>query len=130
LARFLETEGFLTEPLAITLEGPLGSGKTTFVKGFGEALGVNPEEIVSPTFSLANTHQGKIQFSHLDLFRLGESSNPNAEFLDSGLDEFLLGIALIEWPERLDDDLYPEMRLKIKIQTLDAASGKSPRRTI
>jgi tRNA threonylcarbamoyladenosine biosynthesis protein TsaE len=98
-------------PIVITLRGELGAGKTTFCQGFGQALGVASGEIKSPTFSLAHEHQGKIAFSHLDLYRL--ENNPQAQFLEAGLDEYLAQTCLVEWPERLPDSFWPLTRLDL-----------------
>jgi tRNA threonylcarbamoyl adenosine modification protein YjeE len=123
LALSLEEEGRLGRPLIIALEGPLGSGKTTFAQGFGRALGVDPGEITSPTFTLANTHQGRAAFSHLDLYRLEARGSPLSEFMEAGLDEFLGGVALIEWPDRLDDNFWPEDRIRVILREYFPAAG-------
>jgi tRNA threonylcarbamoyl adenosine modification protein YjeE len=108
LALALEAGGSLIGPLAILLYGPLGSGKTTFAQGFGEALGVPVGDITSPSFSLANTHSGRVPFAHLDLYRLDEEGGALAEFEGAGLAEYLDGLALVEWPERLGEGYFPE----------------------
>ena len=57
----------------LSLEGPLGAGKTTFVKGLAEGLGCRPEEVSSPTFTLVHEYpDGRLPFVHLDLYRLDE----------------------------------------------------------
>jgi tRNA threonylcarbamoyl adenosine modification protein YjeE len=99
----------------------LGSGKTAFVKGLGKDLGCDPEEIVSPSFSLANVYRGKgeISLNHLDLYRLGKDGDPESsalEFMEAGLDEYLSGPALIEWPERLPLSLYPAASISVSIE--------------
>jgi tRNA threonylcarbamoyladenosine biosynthesis protein TsaE len=116
-------EGILessSPPLLITLEGPLGAGKTTFAQGFGEALGLGPGEVASPTFSLADVHRGgKAVMNHLDLYRLGGGGNPEEalkEFLEAGLDECLdEGFSLVEWPERLPEGYWPEERFRVRL---------------
>jgi tRNA threonylcarbamoyl adenosine modification protein YjeE len=101
----------------ITLHGPLGSGKTTFAKGFAAAfMGDKEEEATSPTFALAYVYQGLLPFAHLDLYRLSEDSlEALREFYEAGLDEFLSQIAIIEWPERLPEDFWPEKRIKVTL---------------
>lgn len=78
----------------ILLAGDLGSGKTVFVQGFGEALGVG-EPITSPTFALAQRYEGKLVVHHLDVYRLNQLHEAYdlgvAEMLDDG------GVVLIEW---------------------------------
>ena len=83
----------------VLLQGDLGAGKTTFVKGLAQAFKVNPRAVVSPTFVLMNYYKGKLPVYHFDLYRLG-----NPKELDTlDFDEYFYGkgISLIEWPERL-----------------------------
>ena len=62
----------LRAPKLVVLRGELGAGKTTLVKGMAAALGAaDPEEVVSPTFTLVHEYQGrKVRLFHLDLYRL------------------------------------------------------------
>lgn len=78
----------------ILLVGDMGTGKTAFVQGFGEALGV-AEQITSPTFALAQRYEGKLVVNHLDAYRL----NQLHEAYDLGVPEMLDdgGVVLIEW---------------------------------
>ena len=99
----------------VLLQGDLGAGKTTFVKGLGSALKVSPKKVNSPTFVLMNYYKGKLPIYHFDLYRL---ENPQAiETLD--LDEYFYGagVSLIEWPEHLGEympKLYYLVELKHK----------------
>lgn len=78
------------------LKGDLGAGKTTFVKGWAEALGVDAAGVKSPTFSLIEDHGAWI---HVDLYRLA-APDPA---LEAELDEYAAAgkKILLEWPERL-----------------------------
>jgi tRNA threonylcarbamoyladenosine biosynthesis protein TsaE len=99
----------------ILLEGDLGSGKTTLTQGIGEGLDIT-EPIVSPTFTLINEYlEGRIPLYHLDLYRLepAEVANLNLESYWEGID-FPLGIAAIEWAERLP--YKPESYLNISLE--------------
>ena len=101
------------------LEGELGSGKTSFVQGLGQGMGVS-EPIVSPTFVLVKTYRtasGRPPLYHLDFYRI---SGPQ-EALDFGLEEYLYGegVVAIEWPERICEVLPPEC-LWISFRHLDA----------
>lgn len=101
------------------LDGDLGSGKTSFVQGIGEGLGVTVP-VVSPTFVLVNVYRtapGRPPLYHLDLYRI---SGPQ-EALDFGLEDYLYGegVVAIEWPERIRDILPPEY-LWITFRHLDA----------
>ena len=83
----------------LLLSGPLGAGKTAFVRGVARGLGVDPDEVSSPTFTLVHEYRGgRLRLFHADLYRLGRSG---AE--DLGLDELGVrdGVLAIEWPDRL-----------------------------
>lgn len=82
----------------LLLEGPLGSGKTTFVRGLARALGVRGH-VSSPTFQLVRVYEGEVPLAHADLYRL---EDPAEALPDLGLEELLdRGIAVIEWGDRL-----------------------------
>jgi tRNA threonylcarbamoyladenosine biosynthesis protein TsaE len=96
----------------LLLAGELGVGKTAFAQGFGAALGVE-ERITSPTYTLANQHQGRLTLNHLDVYRLEQLE----EVLDLGLPELLdddEGVTVIEWGDTILPALpasYLEVRL-------------------
>jgi tRNA threonylcarbamoyladenosine biosynthesis protein TsaE len=104
----------------VALEGPLGSGKTTFVAAVVRALD-NPAEVASPTFTFWHRYGGSPPVEHLDLFRL---ENP-AEASELGLEEAFGPdrIALVEWPDRLPG-FVPANAIRLRI----AGSGDGPRR--
>ncbi|MBI1910330.1 MAG: tRNA (adenosine(37)-N6)-threonylcarbamoyltransferase complex ATPase subunit type 1 TsaE [Deltaproteobacteria bacterium] len=84
----------------LALIGDLGSGKTTFVQGLAEGLGISKKYYVnSPTFTLINEYEGKIPLFHFDLYRLGSVK----ELADLGFEEYLEknGIVVVEWAEKL-----------------------------
>jgi tRNA threonylcarbamoyladenosine biosynthesis protein TsaE len=85
----------------LMLTGPLGAGKTIFAKGIAAGLGIHPDDVSSPTFTLVNRYEARLPFYHLDLYRLAEG--PAAGYA-AGLDELLDEqnvVILIEWAERL-----------------------------
>ncbi|MBI4407208.1 MAG: tRNA (adenosine(37)-N6)-threonylcarbamoyltransferase complex ATPase subunit type 1 TsaE [Candidatus Kerfeldbacteria bacterium] len=92
----------LTTGGALLLAGELGSGKTTFVQGLAEALGIQ-RTITSPTFTLLNlydTHHPVIhQLVHLDLYRIEDSSMITELDLPTWLAN-PRALVVVEWPER------------------------------
>jgi tRNA threonylcarbamoyladenosine biosynthesis protein TsaE len=88
----------LGEGSVILLYGDLGAGKTAFVRGVAEGLGINPDEVSSPTFTLIQHYRGRLPLCHVDLYRIG---NPR-EIEELGLDELAAtGIMAVEWAEKL-----------------------------
>ena len=98
--------GILRGGEVLSLEGPLGAGKTTFVKGLAEGLGCAADEVSSPTFTLVHEYPGgRLPLVHLDLYRL-ESSE---ELAALGFDDLLSGstIAALEWGDKFPEALPP-----------------------
>ncbi len=82
----------------VLLAGPLGSGKTTFVRGLARGAG-SDAQVQSPTFQLVRIYPGRVQLAHVDLYRVKAAG----ELADLGLDELLdEGAMVIEWGDRLD----------------------------
>jgi tRNA threonylcarbamoyladenosine biosynthesis protein TsaE len=79
----------------VTVSGELGAGKTTFVRGAARALGVT-EPVTSPTFTIGHRYQGRVDVSHLDLFRFREVSAAEWGDLEPYFDD---AIVFVEWPE-------------------------------
>lgn len=97
----------------ILLVGELGAGKTTFVQGFGRALGVD-EPITSPTFTLAREYEGhRLTLHHLDVYRLEQID----EVLDLALPELLdsASVTLIEWGDAIIPAL-PAEYLEVRVE--------------
>ena len=112
LAENIESEKF--PGMIICLDGELGSGKTVFVKGFAQSLGIK-ENITSPTFNIVKEYQiGEMPLYHMDVYRL-ESTDESIGFNDYFNSD---GISIIEWSE-LIEDLLPEERLDIKFKVID-----------
>ena len=70
------------------LSGPLGAGKTAFVRGLAEALGGDPAAVSSPTFTIVQEYSGRVLLEHIDLYRLTP-----VEVDDLGLDDLMAGSA-------------------------------------
>lgn len=107
----------------LLLSGRLGAGKTVFVKGIASALGIETEEVTSPSFTLVNPHEGRLLLYHIDLYRL-EAGASAAHAVD--LDELLTNertVIVIEWAERLGNYRLPENVWRIGI----SGDGDDPR---
>jgi len=82
------------------LRGDLGAGKTVFAKGLASGLGIEPDDVTSPSFTLVNAHEGRLRLYHIDLYRLDFGSQENL-----GLPEIFAdgnAVTAIEWAERLN----------------------------
>jgi len=106
--------GDLTDGDVLTLRGGLGSGKTCFVQGLAEALGIR-HPVTSPTFTIVNEHVGTRRLYHVDLYRLHDPE----EVLALGFADYLEadGITAVEWPERAGD-LIPPTAIQIFFEVL------------
>jgi tRNA threonylcarbamoyladenosine biosynthesis protein TsaE len=114
---------FLSGGEIILLDGLLGAGKTVFVKGIASALGVDVDEVTSPSFTLVNQYTGRLLIYHVDLYRLDEGAQ-SAHAVD--LDELLSderSVIVIEWAERMGNYPLPSPVYHIHI----TGDGEEPR---
>ena len=83
----------------VLLFGDLGAGKTAFVRGLAEGLGIDGTQVTSPTFTLVQEYRGgRLRLIHADLYRLDDQR----EIEDLGLDEIAAGgVLAVEWAEKL-----------------------------
>jgi len=125
------TLGGLVQPGdALLFFGPMGAGKTTFVRALAAGMQVDrPERVCSPTFNLCLVHPGRVPLVHVDLCRLGELgtdtapsiSSPAFEALGLGelVDELAAGhgtrVIAVEWSELWADP--PGQRLELRLST-------------
>ncbi len=105
----------------IGLVGPLGSGKTLFIKGFCEGLGIDPTGVLSPTFTLIHHYSGRIPVYHFDAYRLKNGK----EFEDLGYEELFFGegVSLVEWADKVRKFL-PEGSRILTFEIADARKRK------
>jgi len=98
----------------LSLHGELGSGKTCFVQGLAESLGVK-QAVTSPTYTLINEYSGRLPLYHIDLYRLRSAEDA----LALGMDEYLEsdGITAIEWGERAEE-LLPDSVIHVRFELL------------
>jgi tRNA threonylcarbamoyladenosine biosynthesis protein TsaE len=85
----------------VLLTGELGAGKTAFVRGLARGLGVDADEVASPTFVLLTSYPGRLTLHHADLYRLSGKGDDR----ELGLDELPgpRGVLAVEWAERLSE---------------------------
>jgi len=88
----------------LCLHGELGAGKTTFIQGVAEGLGLK-EQATSPSFTLLHEHRGRLLFYHLDLYRVAA-----ADLGEIGVEEVLgsEAVVAVEWAEKLPAALCPD----------------------
>ena len=99
----------------IALEGSLGAGKTCFVQGLAQGLGVRGR-VASPTFIVMRLHPGPTALYHADAYRLSSAE----ELLDVGLEDWLSeGVVALEWADRVLAAL-PSDRLTLRLEGHDA----------
>lgn len=91
--------------------GDLGTGKTTMIKGIARGLGIDPNEVSSPSFALIHEYVGRFAVHHIDLYRIERPS----EVTELGLWEiFDDGISLVEWADRAQE-ILPKRTIEVKI---------------
>ncbi len=95
----------------VLLRGPLGAGKTAFVRGLAQGLGCDPTAVSSPTFTIVQEYSGPTTLQHVDLYRLAP-----ADVDDLGLDDLMPAAVLaVEWPERWADAPADAVQVEIEL---------------
>jgi tRNA threonylcarbamoyladenosine biosynthesis protein TsaE len=94
----------------VLLSGPLGAGKTTFAKGYAEGLGIDPDQVHSPTFTYINIYDDKLL--HIDMYRLEQSEDLTMKGILDVIDEY--DHIIIERPKRTEqyvDSVWQTMEI-------------------
>jgi tRNA threonylcarbamoyladenosine biosynthesis protein TsaE len=109
----------------IFIQGELGAGKTLLTKGIASALGIKPEEVVSPSFTLINEYNsaGTYRLFHVDLYRLGPSIENNLPEIDDYIGE---GVIVVEWAQFLGPG-YLKLNRSIKVNLLLSKEDENAR---
>lgn len=105
--------GELPAGTMIALNGTLGAGKTRFVEAVATALGIERDDVTSPTFVMVQEYYGDKTIYHMDAYRVADDD----EFIQLGAEEYFDsdGITFVEWAERVQRCLPPD-RLEIRIE--------------
>ena len=106
----------------VLLYGDLGAGKTAFVRGLATGLGIDPDEVSSPTFTLVQEYRGgRLPLFHVDLYRLAPG-----EVDDLGLDALAAdGVLAIEWAERMPRPDAGAIHVRLEHAGEDTAGSRS-----
>lgn len=90
------TAELLSSGDVLLISGPLGAGKTAFVRGLAEGLGADPSEVSSPTFALVQSYGGRLPLTHADLYRITPTEVEELALEEMAPD----GVLAVEWPDR------------------------------
>ncbi|MDR0965881.1 MAG: tRNA (adenosine(37)-N6)-threonylcarbamoyltransferase complex ATPase subunit type 1 TsaE [Myxococcales bacterium] len=105
----------------IGLTGDLGAGKSVLVRGICAGCGIDPCEVMSPTFVIVVSHRGRLAIHHADFYRLGDMDELYATGFDDLVNDGRAAI-LVEWIDRIPEALPPEY-LRVHID----GCGEAPR---
>ena len=116
----------LAPGMTVWLEGDLGAGKTTLVRGLLRAAG-DAGPVKSPTYTLVEVHVASgLNFYHFDFYRFNQAE----DYLDAGLDEYFSGngICLVEWPDKAAPYLpAADIRIELHLESGAAEEGRIAR---
>ena len=126
IGEWLEMNKIKNSSWLVCLSGDLGSGKTTFVQGLAEELGIR-KVVNSPTFLIMKKYSARrdealLRLYHFDCYRISDYQ----EILDLGWEEIISeknNIIVIEWPEKIKK-ILPKKRLNIKFEFVDENTRK------
>ena len=113
----------------VLLSGDLGAGKTAFVRGLALGLGIDSQEVSSPTFTLVHEYRGgRLTLYHADLYRVEGAATDELGLEEMGVRD---GVLAIEWAERLTHPLpgATEVRIQLVDDTTRRIAIGAPRDT-
>ena len=98
----------------VAMYGDLGAGKTAFVRGMAQGMGLSCR-VSSPTFTIVNEYEGERELFHFDMYRLNDSG----ELFDIGWEDYLArnAVCVVEWSEKIDDAFFGD-ELIVRIDKL------------
>lgn len=96
----------------VAFYGDLGAGKTAFIRGVAQGLGIDAR-VTSPTFTIVNEYPGRVPLFHFDMYRLGSAD----ELFEIGWEDYLHrgGVCCVEWTENVEDAIPPEA-IRVEIE--------------
>ena len=102
----------LADGTVVALVGTLGAGKTRLVQAVADASGIDPRDVVSPTFVVIHEYRGHRPIYHFDAYRMKDDD----EFLQLGPEEYFegQGVTFVEWADRVELCL-PQNYVQIEI---------------
>jgi len=99
----------------VAVSGELGAGKTTFVRGAARALGVTGP-VTSPSYTIGNRYRGRVDVSHLDLYRFEHVTPPEWGDMEAYFDE---AVVFVEWPEA-GAGVLPPARVSVVLRHVES----------
>ncbi len=108
------------------IEGELGAGKTTFVRGAARALGVE-SVVTSPTFTIGQRYRAPVPVAHVDLYRIGDLRDEDPDLLADYVGPGT--ITFIEWPHGVEEAVSGLARVAARVR-IEHAGGDRRRVTV